>query len=264
VRENSGLAFPHKLHLDPRGGVAKMAATLAGEKGYGPNGLACADCHHPTEDGVRFKPITMERDCEACHSLAYDKVGATFRKLRHGDVDQAVADLTIAGNTTQPLVTGRARPGAFGAGQPYFARFTRPAPNSPGGGGLVSGMLGRDGICGECHTATVKNGRPAVVPVVLPARYMANGWFDHASHKQAKCTECHAAPASASSADLLLPKVAECRTCHVGEQATGLFAPTGKVPSGCAMCHAYHPTALAPRPSPRLTLPEEHPGGGVR
>jgi len=240
-RENSGLAFPHKLHLDPRGGVAKMAVTLAADKGYGQNGLACADCHRPTEDGVRFKPIVMERDCEACHSLVYDKAGPVFRKLRHGDVDQALADVAIAGNTTQPVVTGRARPGEYGANQLYFARFTRPV-----GGGLVGGMLGKDGICGECHTATVKNGRPAVVPVKLPARYMAHGWFDHASHKQARCTECHAATGSTSSSDVLLPKVAECRTCHIGEQRTGLFAPKGKVPSGCAMCHVYHPTGAAP------------------
>lgn len=241
ARENSGLAFPHKLHLDQRGGVAKMAATLAGERGYGANGLACADCHRPTEDGVRFKPITMERDCEACHSLVYDKLGPTYRKLRHGDIDQAIADLQVAGSTTYPLVTGRARPGTYGANQIYFARFTQPV-----GGGLAAGMLGKDGVCGECHTATMKNGRPAVVPVKLPLRYMANGWFDHSAHKQTKCAECHAAAGSSSSADVLLPRLTECRTCHVGEQETGLFAPRGKVSSGCAMCHAYHPTGSAP------------------
>jgi len=240
-RENSGLSFPHKVHLDPRGGVARMAATLSGERGYGQNGLACADCHRPTEDGVRFKPIIMERDCEACHSLVYDKAGPVFRKLRHGDLDQAIADVSIAGNTTQPVVTGRARPGEYGANQLYFARFTRPA-----GGGPVAGMLGKDGVCGECHAATMKNGHPAITPVRLPARYMASGWFDHAAHKQTQCAECHAAKTSSSSADVLLPKVAECRTCHVGEHTPGLFAAKNKVPSGCAMCHAYHPTVAAP------------------
>ena len=240
-RENSGLTFPHKMHLDPRGGVAKMAATLARDKGYGTAGLGCADCHRPAEDGVRFRPITMERDCEACHSLVYDKVGTTFRRLKHGDVDQMVADLTVAGNTTQPVVTGRSRPGEFAADRPYFARFTRPV-----GGGIIAAALGKDGVCGECHTATMRGGRPAVVPVVSTARFMAKGWFDHAAHKQQKCAECHAAPTSTTSADVLLPKVAECRTCHVGEQAAGLFMPKGKVPSGCAMCHAYHPTAAPP------------------
>ncbi|MBC2664084.1 cytochrome c3 family protein [Novosphingobium flavum] len=245
--ENSGLAFPHKLHLDPRGGVAKMAATLAGDRGYGSKGLGCGDCHRPSEDGTRFKPITMERDCEACHSLVYDKFGTTFRKLRHGDVDQAIADLSVAGNTTQPLVTGRGRPGAYGADQLYFARFTRPV-----GGGLVAGMLGKDGVCGECHTATVKNGHPAVMPVTLPQRYMDKGWFDHSAHRQTPCAECHAAPGSSSSRDVLLPKLAECRECHVGDQAAGLFRPKDKVPSSCAMCHAYHPTGAAPMAARRV------------
>lgn len=236
-REHSGLAFPHKLHLDPRGGVAKMAATLAGAKGYGTSGMACADCHRPTEDGVRFKPIVMERDCEACHSLVYDKVGPTFRKLRHGDLDQMVADLSVVGANTQAVVTGRSRPGAYAADHVYYANFAAPV----GGSGLVRRALGKDGVCGECHTATLRNGKPAIVPVTLPSRYMANGWFDHAAHKQTKCTACHAAPASTTATDVLLPKLAECRTCHLGEDA-----PKGKVPSGCAMCHAYHPTGSAP------------------
>lgn len=242
-RENSGLAFPHKLHLDPRGGAARMAATLSGDKGYGRSGMVCSDCHRPSEDGVRFKPITMERDCESCHSLVYDKVGPTFRKLRHGDVDQTIADLSVAANTVAPLVTGRARPGPFGADKPYFVRFTRPT-----GGGLAAGALGKDGVCGECHTATIKNGRPAVVPVVLPARYMANGWFDHAPHRQEKCTTCHRAPASSTSADVLLPGIAQCRTCHLGEDA-----PRGKVPSSCAMCHSYHPVEAAPLPARQVS-----------
>lgn len=236
-REHSGLAFPHKLHLDPRGGVAKMAASLAGPKGYGTTGMACADCHRPTEDGVRFKPIVMERDCESCHSLVYDKVGPTFRKLRHGDLDQMVADLSVVGANTHPVVTGRGRPGAYAADHLYYANFAAPV----GATGLVGRALGKDGVCGECHTATQRNGKQAIVPVTLPTRYMANGWFDHAAHKQTKCTACHTAPTSTTATDVLLPKLAECRTCHLGEDA-----PKGKVPSGCAMCHAYHPTGSAP------------------
>ena len=235
-REHSGLAFPHKLHLDPRGGVAKMAATLAGTKGYDANGMACADCHRPTEDGVRFKPIVMEHDCEACHSLVYDKVGTTFRKLKHGDVDQMVADLSVVGANTHPIVTGRSRPGDYAADHDYYANFAAPV----GGSGLVQRALAKDGVCGECHTPMMKNGKPAVVPVTLPSRYMAQGWFDHAAHKQTQCTACHTAPTSTTATDVLLPKLAECRTCHLGEDA-----PKGKVPSSCAMCHSYHPTGSA-------------------
>jgi predicted CXXCH cytochrome family protein len=236
VREANGLTFPHKLHLDPRGGVARMAIDLGAGRGYGA-ALTCANCHHATEDGVRFKPVNMERDCEACHSLAYDRVGATYRTLRHGDVDQMIADLSASDRGAEPIVTGRHRPGSYSAGGVYYANFALPQA----GIGSIQRALGKDGVCGECHTPLYRNGKPGVVPVTQISRFMAHGWFDHAAHKQEKCTSCHAADRSTSASDLLLPGIKQCRTCHLGEDAS-----KAKVPSGCAMCHGYHPTPLAP------------------
>jgi hypothetical protein len=236
-RESSGLAFPHKTHLDKQGGVARMAASFAGERGYGKNGMDCKDCHRPTEDGLRFKPIEMERDCEGCHSLAYDKVGTIFRRLRHGDVEQMIADLSVTSNADMPLVTGRQRPGDYAPGRPYNFNFSPPAYNAA----VIRGALSKDGVCGECHTPTFENGLPGVVPVTLVSRYMQQGWFDHKAHKQEKCTSCHAADKSTTSADVMLPGVKSCRTCHLGEDASD-----AKVPSGCAMCHSYHPPFSAP------------------
>ena len=235
-RENNGLAFSHKLHLDPMGGPARMAASMASERGYG-KGLACKDCHRPGEDGIRFKPVAMERDCEGCHSLAYDKVGATFRTLKHGDVDQMIADLRAA-DFSPTLVSGRRRPGDDAAGGSYYANFTAPFS----GEGLIRRALSRDGVCGECHTPAVQGGKPGVMPVTLVSRYMAHGWFNHKPHAQEKCSTCHAAEKSGSATDLLLPGIATCRTCHLGEGSR-----KAEVPSSCAMCHTYHPVAGAPR-----------------
>jgi hypothetical protein len=97
-------------------------------------------------------------------------------------------------------------------------------------------------VCGECHTPAMRGGKPGVVPVTLVSRYMTDGWFNHKAHAQEKCTSCHAAETSTSSSDLLLPKLAQCRTCHLGEDSH-----QADVPSGCAMCHGYHPTQSAPR-----------------
>ncbi len=232
--EDSGLFFPHRMHLDPRGGVARMAVSLGAAQGYG-SGLKCSNCHRPTEDGVRFKPVEMERDCESCHSLAYDKVGTTFRTLRHGNIDQMVADLGAADRVGHPLVSGRMRPGEFAVGGPYYATFSAP----PAGIGSLQRALSRGGVCGECHTALWRNGKPGVVPVTQVSRYMDHGWFDHNAHRQTQCTSCHAARSSSSASDVLLPKIAQCRTCHMGEDAS-----RAAVPSSCAMCHAYHPSPL--------------------
>jgi len=233
--EDNGLTFPHKLHLDPRGGVARMAGNLGAERGYKAGGMQCQDCHRPTEDGVRFKPIEMERDCEACHSLAYDKVGGIFRRLRHGNIDQLIADLGARDyRPSSPAETGRRRPGEYAPGGLYSFNFSAPAWH----GLQLRGALSKDGICGECHRPTTIKGKLAVVPVSQPMRYMSHGWFDHADHKQEKCESCHVAGKSTKATDLLLPGIKDCRTCHVGEKSQ-----KDKVASSCAMCHGYHATA---------------------
>jgi predicted CXXCH cytochrome family protein len=103
------------------------------------------------------------------------------------------------------------------------------------------------GLCGECHTPAGSRGSLEVMPVTQPARYMIHGWFDHEDHKQEQCTSCHAADKSKSSADLLLPAIAQCRDCHQGEGAR-----TAEVPSSCAMCHSYHPRQGAAAAPPRI------------
>ncbi|HKR92687.1 cytochrome c3 family protein [Novosphingobium sp.] len=237
--EDGGLSFPHKLHLDPSGGVARMAANIGAERGYGPSGLKCKDCHHPTEDGVRFKPVRMERDCEGCHSLAYDKVGGIFRRLHHGDVNQLIADLSARDyHPSSPADMNRRRPGQYAAGGLYSFNYSAPMWH----GLQLRGALSKDGICGECHRPTMTGGKLGVVPVTQPMRFFAHGWFDHAAHRQEKCETCHAARASKSASDVLLPGIKQCRTCHLGESA-----PKDKVASSCAMCHGYHTGAVGSR-----------------
>lgn len=239
-RENNGLFFPHKLHLDRLGGVAKMASSIGAERGYGSR-LACKDCHRPTEDGVRFLPVRMERDCEVCHSLVYDRVGPTYRTLKHGNIPQMIADLSLA-QPRRAVVPARPRPGDYASGGSYYANFS--------GGSPLQRAFARDGVCGECHTQTNVGGKVSVTPVAQPSRYMLGGWFDHKAHRQQSCTSCHHAESSTSASDLLLPKLAECRTCHLGE---GSRAP---VSSSCAMCHSYHPAAHPAAIPPHQAKPD--------
>ncbi|HEY7807742.1 MAG TPA: cytochrome c3 family protein [Croceibacterium sp.] len=239
-----GLRFPHDIHLDPRGGVARMAMTLGKAGGYGAP-LECGNCHRPTADGVRFLPVNMERDCEACHSLVYDKVGPIYRTLRHGDIAQMQADLVASDRSGHaPIVTGRRRPGEYAPGGLYNSNFA-------GGSGVVGRAMSPDGVCGECHFATRTGGRLGVMPVIQRSRFFAHGWFSHADHKQQACASCHAAKASKSSTDLLLPGIGKCRECHLGEDSK-----KAKVPSGCVMCHSYHPREGAPATAELVAMRE--------
>ncbi|HYD23416.1 MAG TPA: cytochrome c3 family protein [Croceibacterium sp.] len=236
-RQWTGLRFPHEMHLSRTNGVAQMARRLGARGGYG-DPLECADCHRPTEDGVRFMPVAMEQDCEACHSLVYDRIGTTFRTLRHGNIEQMRADL-LALDARAPRVTGRRRPGQYGT--LYRADFGGP------GTALLSRAMGEKGLCGECHTPAGGRGSLQVQPVPQPMRYFVNGWFDHEDHKQEQCTSCHAADRSDASSDLLLPGVGQCRDCHMGESNR-----TAEVPSSCAMCHSYHPRNVTVAALPRI------------
>jgi hypothetical protein len=231
--EFNGLKFPHDLHLGVRGGPAQMARRLGTGKGYGAP-LDCADCHTPTADGVRFQPIDMEEDCGSCHSLVFDRVGGTFRTLRHGDIDQMRADLAAADRVPRhPIASGRKRPGDFAPGGLYYGNFAPPQRASVP---LASRVLSTRGVCTECHFPS----GDGVMPVVQPKRYIQHGWFDHEDHTREKCTTCHVAPASNSATDVLLPGIKTCRTCHLGEDTA-----KPKVPSTCAMCHSYHPRGEA-------------------
>ena len=68
-QERNGLIFPHKMHLDPLGGVARQAIELGKGRGYGA-ALECASCHQRDAAGTGFRPVEMEKDCGTCHSLA--------------------------------------------------------------------------------------------------------------------------------------------------------------------------------------------------
>jgi len=90
-RENSGLKFPHRLHLAATGGVARMASEQGSFGKGGGTRLDCADCHTPDADGVRFTAIDMEKNCASCHDLAFARSpGGVVRTLPHGEPAQVI------------------------------------------------------------------------------------------------------------------------------------------------------------------------------
>jgi hypothetical protein len=232
--ERSGLVFPHDVHMDARGGAARMAVSLSQ---YGAP-LECKDCHTLTADRIGFTEVKMEEDCEACHSLVSGRTAVGgFSKLRHGDVKDLAEDLArISASPRRPAVgPARQRPGQIGSGAaPYRADFGRPVRAYIG----LSNALSAGGVCTECHLPTTgPTGQADLIPVNLPDRFLSSGYFNHEAHRREKCTDCHAADTSKAATDLLIPDLKSCRDCHLGATAV----KTKKiVPSDCAMCHAYH------------------------
>lgn len=244
--ENNGLKFPHDLHLDRTGGVAQMGRRLSARFGFG-DSLACADCHTPDSNGVRFEPVDMEEDCAMCHSLSFDEINGTFRQLPHGKPDLVKADLRAYFRSTgpnRPLNLGslsRQRPGIVNRQRTAadYARAVRFRPTRADQ--AIRAVFSEGGACYDCHGVNALGGlNYAIDPVTQTDRYMQKGWFSHDAHDEEDCTDCHKADSSKKATDLLLPGIATCRECHGGE------ASDTDVPSTCALCHDYHADGGAP------------------
>ncbi|HEX7886170.1 MAG TPA: cytochrome c3 family protein [Phenylobacterium sp.] len=236
-QEHNGLIFPHRLHLDPMGGVAREAIALGRPAGYGAP-LECASCHRRDATGGGFLPIEMERDCGDCHSLAFARVGGELRNLPHGDVSKAIATLA-GGALPAPGGSDRIGPGAFAASGATAYRAT----------------FSRGGACYDCHTISWSGDTVRLAPTKLADRYLPRGGFNHAVPEHGgpgrsktggfACADCHRAQASDKSEDVLIPDLTKCGTCH-GRTTAQIAAADD---ADCTTCHSFHaPGAATPKP----------------
>ena len=91
--------------------------------------------------------------------------------------------------------------------------------------------------CRLCHTMIEGDGGlPKVAKSSIPLRWLPHADFGHNSHRMLSCVACHSrAPDSHETADILLPGIASCRTCHQG------LGPQQDAADGrCSECHTYH------------------------
>jgi hypothetical protein len=73
---------------------------------------------------------------------------------------------------------------------------------------------------------------PRVEKPGIPDRWLPHSDFNHEKHGVVSCVECHRlAPTSKETADVLLPSVTECQSCH---------HEGGGVRATCTTCHLYH------------------------
>ncbi len=272
-REASGLIYPHDIHLSATNAVANMvrAQRLPANGGA----LGCNYCHMPDSDGVRFQPISMEKNCAACHDLAFARDGDVVRTLPHGKPQQ-VAGILRDFYLSQALspragvqridfdgalsgTSGRRLPGAPAAAEAADLARVGPAGARARADAAINAVFAPKGVCADCHKV-IDTGAPnvaerhAIAAVTLADHYLPKGRFPHKQHRvfgkavgEAACTACHTGTrASHTSADLLLPPVATCRQCH------GAPTVATNVAADCTTCHGYHGAdsghAVAPPP----------------
>jgi FHA domain-containing protein/cytochrome c3-like protein len=234
--ERSHLTFSHNQHLARRGIK-------------GPDGdevLQCRNCHQPDPSGRLMQPIQMEQHCSRCHSLRFDEKDPSAT-VPHGDIPGVYS--TLVSYYSRQFLQGNVGPQR---GSPFARR--------PGG---FTTQLSRDDqsrardwaeqqslsaardlfekrVCVDCHEVTRMPELPGierwkVEPVKLTQSWMPRARFNHEAHKTTQCLACHTSSnLSKKSSDVLMPTIAECRTCHSGPE------DKAKLPSDCLMCHQFH------------------------
>ncbi|MBL0030312.1 MAG: hypothetical protein IPO95_15115 [Rhodanobacteraceae bacterium] len=235
IKEQSGLTFPHDVHLDPAGIRAAEGADEV---------LECSNCHVPEAGGARMQPIDFERHCQSCHKLSFS-IRDAEREVPHASVEKVGYTITeffareaLEGGFNEvnapTVVRVRRRPGQPITPQERAEALTWARDQAR----TAIDRLFQDKACDTCHVVTRNAAEEwTVAPVRVAGAWFPKARFDHGSHTTMQCIDCHNAPNAASSEVLLLPDIDNCRQCHGGEHAKHL------VPTTCIACHAFHDAA---------------------
>lgn len=236
--DRPGLVFSHAAHLVAQG-FPKLDI----------NPLVCKQCHVPEPSGQGFLPITYKGQCQDCHLLKFD-IDLPRKTVPHGD-DEGIANAVEGFYASLVLKQGvpsprpmqdleRRLPNSAPAPQPALP----PAPRdwvAEKTKSTLAVIFDRKRGCFECHVAgDPSRGSFRVAPVRMLTRFLPMARFDHAKHAALACEDCHAARQSQSSADVLIPPLQRCTTCHGGEAATF------KAESTCISCHIFHRQQFGP------------------
>ena len=255
------LRFHHAVHLDAEG-----VLTLSGQR----QRLTCQDCHHPREAGCYFS-LPRYETCQQCHPIhaalpvSFASEHTDRINLPDQEVQEAVRDFA-----RQPLPhkePSEVRSEVVRRLRELVRRFPRlreqppsdpVAPSHPERAWPAEAVLDEEswvalqqrqierqlflsgGGCRFCHVpdagavARAAQGElPHYHATNLTAVWLPMARFSHAvrGHRERDCAECHAAVTSRDSADVLVPGVDSCRTCH---------APGRPARYDCSECHRYH------------------------
>ena len=239
VEEASNLVFPHAVHLDPQGVRHPDKDKVK---------LDCAACHQPDSSKRSFQPVSMGKHCLECHRLEFEPA-VTKRQVPHGAPSDAI---TVVQEFYANLALNGVKDSfekAFGVpGEGLLRRVGQPSePQRQAALALasrkasqVSEELFEIRVCRTCHAVLKQDGADGkpewtVAKIRANNTWMPHARFDHKSHAQAKCADCHDVAKSKRSADVAMPTLESCRECHAGSKPSET-----KVTSNCLLCHGFH------------------------
>ena len=237
AKDPGAVRFNHQLHLKD---------DLRGPDG--PERLECTTCHRPELAKTRgaakrisnlMASVTFDQQCARCHPLFFD--ARIDRPAPHGNqkaawtfVDTALREFIAANPAaiSQHDVPDRRIPLNFPREPEPLARNADEWVEKRGA--RARAYLTR--ACSYCHGDAQHVDGPDGTVLAWPAvnlrtQWMARATFDHAPHLMVECSSCHRAAESRETADVLMPSMQTCATCH---------APGKGASSRCIECHGYH------------------------
>lgn len=242
LRESPGVEFSHKTHLKVAGIESPTRGTVK---------MECVNCHQAEPGGGRMQPIAFEKNCHECHKLTI--AGDDVREVPHGDIPAALITIkdyyqawALRGgypNAFAPdVVQTRRRPGVpiTQAEQQQALEWATQTAK------MATAEMLAFTTCGMCHAVEpTGHGEGAdawrMKPVAIPHEWLPQSHFSHSRHSTLACKDCHAGvPNSDTSADVMLPRIESCRTCHASGDAG-----EGKLASTCITCHKFHRATVA-------------------
>jgi len=233
-REASNLEFPHDVHVS-RQGLETIDGIFR---------LWCQDCHTPEPGGAGFLPINYDKHCANCHPLSFEPMEID-RVLPHGKAGEVAYEIqayyqerALKGEyyndfDAPAIVTQSRFPGETLAGEDRMIALNWAHEKAES----VAQEVFEFSVCVECHQVEQTQTKPPrwnVVPVRLNQSWLPKARFTHLKHLTMNCVSCHLAPESNNSAEILLPDIDSCRSCHAGVHASGKLAST------CVDCHGFH------------------------
>lgn len=219
----SKIKLNHEVHLKP--GLKSPKGSVQ---------LACKDCHTPAVDGRLMKPVTYEVHCKDCHELGFDDQYPK-RQVPHAEPEAVHAYLLrVYAEFPDERVSYPEAPRRF----PLLISPEKINPS------LLQRIRRAESqlygvTCKECHEVNQKSGALAEIEKPrIPVVWLAHARFSHKPHRILACASCHEGVfKSKETADVLLPGIETCRSCHrqqlfERQQATAT--------TECAACHVYH------------------------
>ena len=228
--------------------------------------MKCAYCHQPDAAGKYMQPIRFDQHCQACHQLlipvtevkvpkALEPAVRAFQQeaVPHPQKGQGVSDVRAV-VLQRYLGFAQGHPGVLplspGTKQedwlvlPGLSRSAAPVTqtqidwvNSQWQHAEQLLFHKENAGCALCHRdmprVPAKDALPRFKQPTIPQQWFKRSVFDHHAHQALSCTACHErAPSSTAQADILMPKLADCQSCH--QQGQG-FAR-----ADCNECHRFH------------------------